>query len=242
MAVEFSNVDNTADADDINCGSGASLDNVAIKSIAVWICADVIDANYRRICDKRGGTTGFLFAIQGTNTIAFVQDWSTTAGIWNAPNNSIATGAWYHVGVVYNRGGAAPGSDPVFYVGGALVATTETSTPAGTVSTDAGESLIIGSYGQAIDKYSYDGKMEDPRVFNRAMTAEEFALLASGYRGPLGGEICWLDLQLARGAWTGALTQGTHIFNDLSGNSNDGDPYGSPSLVASECPRMGVLV
>ena len=75
-------------------------------------------------------------------------------------------------------------------------------------------------------------------------TAEEIALLAAGYRGPLGGEVLWLDFCTARGlaAFSGTLTQGTHTLPDLSANSNDGDPYNGCTANPSEFPRYGVAV
>jgi hypothetical protein len=87
-----------------------------------------------------------------------------------------------------------------------------------------------------------DGQVEDVRAFTRVLTADEAAILAAGYRGPLGGEVLWLPIDGARAIahFDGAaLAAATNYLNDMSGNGNHGDPAGNPLGYASDCPRLG---
>ena len=234
MSVDFDGIN-----DYIDCGSGATLDNLPAgnMSVACWIRADTV-AGANRILDKRGaGGAGWTFAQDSTvSQMQFYIDWSGGDGAWRSPNNSHSTGVWEHWVVTYN--GSSTTNDPVFYKNGVLVATTEVLPPTTTRVDDAAVALLIG--GLAAGDW-LNGQLEDVRICNRIWSVEEIAVLASGYRGPLGGEVVWLScndfLAVAHPDGT-TLTVGTNNLPDLSGNGNDGAPTNGVIARASEAPRM----
>jgi len=229
MAIEFNGTSQR-----LSCGSGASIDDIASLSIGAWMYLDDV-TGYQVIASKYAG----WIIRTNANKLELYRNWTGGAGLWISTNVVFVATTWAHFLITYNNSSTA--NNPIFYINGVSVAVTKTQTPVTAPTSDAASTLWWGSYGAGADWF--DGKLQDCRIANVIWTPEQIAWLASGSRTsqPLGNEVCWLDFELARGAWTGALTQGSHIFNDLSGNGNDADPYGSPVLVASECPRLGVL-
>lgn len=238
MAIDF-------DSDYIACGSDVSLDDLATKTVVSWIYLDALDTSFDTWVNKSNigaNYQGWMYSFYYEGSyygLRIYEDWDTTIGAWTCDDGDISTGAWFHLAIGYDSG--ATTNDPVLYINGVSHNVNEESTPAGNHESDAGYNLEIGD--QVGNTRYFNGKMEDFRVFNRIITVEEAALLAAGYRGPLGGEVCWLSMCEARTLATpGTLTQGTHLLSDLSANTNAGDPYGNAVLVASTCPRMGVVV
>jgi len=81
----------------------------------------------------------------------------------------ISEGAWHHVAWTYTA------SNVDVYIDGVEVASTTTGTlPSSLFNTE--EDL---KFGRRADGYNLDGTMSDPRIYNRALSAEEIAHLAS---------------------------------------------------------------
>lgn len=224
----------------VACGSGASIDNIfdGGGTVAVWIYDDGAQGNnYGRIFHK-WDTNGWALTIDSdSNIIALDVDFNDTNGKWSIARQT--QNVWYHLAIQYDIDNV--GNDPTFYVNAAIVAENEDATPVGTRNTDAASNLYLAN--RSNQDRGLNGKLEDVRMFGRILTGSEIENLAAGYRGPLGGEVMWLSMCEARTLLTpGTLTQGTHLLPDLSANTNDGDPFGNAVLVASNAPRMGVLV
>jgi len=236
MAVEFDGVN-----DHIVCGSAASVDNLGLRSASARIRADGMgEGNYGLVLSKDDGSSGFTFGFNGgvpaSNELFFLYRWSSSGGQWTT-NAGISLGAWVHVAVTYANGSTA--NDPIIYVNGVAVAITEDINPVGGATDDSAAVLTVGN--RAATDRTFDGQIDDPRYFNRILTPEEVAVLAAGYRGPLGGEVMWLSgndfATLAHPDGTTLTT--SHVMSDLSGNGNDGVPTNSPIARASEAPRLG---
>ena len=228
--------------DRIDCGSGAVLDNIAVKTISMWMNYAASASGLGTLASKNSGPTagGWKFYVYEANTsISFRQDW-TTSGIWGTALGTCAANKWYHVAVSYSL--SSTGNDPTFYVNGVSIAAVESSTPAGTVVDDNARVLVVGDvgdYSRPVTAY-----LEDVRVFNRAITLAEAQLLAAGYCGPLGGEVLWLEMIGARAIahFDGAaLANATNYLRDLSDNGGTGDPTGNPVGSASTRPRLGLI-
>lgn len=226
MAIDFLGTDEY-----LNCASGASLDDLAAKSVAAWVYYDALpDNNYSSIVTKGSPdywTFGFsdLAALSCVNCLHFWQGYATN-GVWRTANNTVAAGAWNHYAVTLSsRSDTA--ANPIIYINGVSTAVTEQQTPAGAARSDAAQNLLIAY--DAAGAYP-NAKMEDVRVFNRVLTANEVAILAAGYRGPLGGEVLWLPMDTARGVydWDGRSLAAANILHDQSGNKNHGTPSGTP--------------
>lgn len=76
--------------------------------------------------------------------------------------NSISINVWHHVCAVRNSGTNGPGS---IYINGALDASGDTDTPV------TGFGLAIGN--DQFGTYPFPGKIDDVRIYNRALSASE---------------------------------------------------------------------
>ena len=238
MAIDFSPNDYT------DCGSGATIDNIwgGGGSCAFWARVDNLTNEVAPVVksDFVGWATHWAILITqtgdngGTTEEAagfYLNNGGANIGHWIAAANAIGANVWCHIVMTYDSDNKA--NDPVFYVNGTVSALSQDNNPSGDVADDAALDLHAPHAG-------YNGEIEDLRLYGSILTQEQISALAAGYRGPLGGEVIWLSMNEARGILTpGTLTQGTHLLPDLSVNANDGDPYDSPSLVASDCPRFG---
>jgi hypothetical protein len=230
MAVDFETGSNqcatTADA--------AALDALTNLSVAVWYKPESVAGTYW-LCYKQ---VGWVFGANGDD-IYFRQYYSGDDGNWTK-TNVLAAGTIVHMGVSYNRGGGTT-IDPKLYVNGVSQTVAESGTPTGTVTADNGIFVVGGDDGTNCA----DGLLEDLRVYNRILTDQEFAILAAGYRGPLGGEVAWyrMDGAQATAHFDGAtLTANTNYLTDSSGNGNHANPKANPVGAASAFPRLGLFI
>jgi len=241
MSIEFSGTD-----EHITCGSGASIDDIFASggSVATWLYLDGAgEGNLGRITDK-SGTDGYLIALAAGIDITLTAYKPATNGSW-IWNTNLSTGTWYHFVITYNS--SATANDPILYIDGTdrVADITEDSTPSSAPTiTDSGDTLYIGDDPTSVR--AYDGKMEDMRMYKRVLSAEEVAALYAGYRGVLGGEAMWINMNEAigaAGAWEGtSLANNTNYLPDLSANSNVCNPVSTPTGRASKAPRYGVAV
>lgn len=129
-------------------GTDASIDGFDPKSMGFWVRR----RGTAQIClaAKDRAITGwalFIGANIGGNWLEFAQDWSTTNGNWTNTGDVALPddGVDHHVTVTYD--GAATTNDPVIEVDGVVQSLTENSTPAGSLVSDATQSLRIGETG-----------------------------------------------------------------------------------------------
>jgi hypothetical protein len=245
MAIEFA----AASDEYIDCGSGATLDDIAAKSVAFWVNVTSFPSTRPGVVKKNDDAIadGWIVFLRSSgdgtypNTVEYFQYWSVDPdGLWTCPL-VWATGTWYHIVITYNN--SAGTNDPVMYVNGVAQTVTERTTPGGggSRSSDASRTFRIGSFAASLD---LDGLMEDVRIFDRIISAEEAAVLAAGYRGPLGGEAGWWSLGDAQVVqhWDGDSLATTDVIPDMSGNGNDGTPTNTPTARASDAPRFGAML
>jgi len=251
MSVEF--VDTSSEY--LDCGSGATIDDVwdGGGSVVFWLYLDDFTPTLQTLAGKGDPTSltnnGWILLARNSGgnyveTIHLHVDFDDTAGDWTIGDNGLSAAAWVHVAVVYNSDSVD--NNPVIYLDGVSQSIEEINGPVGARDSDAAIDWNIGRDPVEND-YFLDGKLEDYRAFKgKSLTQEDVSLLASGYRGPIGGESMWLSMCEARGAAGGfegsSLANGTNLCPDLSVNSNDGDPVNTPTGRASEAPRYGVAV
>jgi len=246
MAIEF----DSASTESINCGSGASIDNVwdGGGSVAFWVKFIALpgDGANDRLCGS-SASSGWLIQVIDVagatafdNSLRLFHTWSGNDGDWRGPDNGFAAGVWYHVVVLYNADAAT--NDPAFYVNGSSVAVTEVTAPTTARDSDAAANKEIAAVG-GVEPSNI--QVEDFRMYKgKTLTAEEVAALAAGYRGPLGGESLWYSMSDAQAVthWDGDSLATTDVIPDMSGNGNDGTPTNTPTARASEAPRFGALL
>lgn len=134
-------------------------DNYAINYKKWWYQGTVGDREIAMEMDTGyGSPTGFVF----------VAKWSGLPGVWSC--NAAATGGWHHYIITYNWGSTS--NDPIVYIDGASVAITERLGPSGTKDNN-GTTLNLGS--ESNTTLYFDGKLAEPFMYNRIITATEAA-------------------------------------------------------------------
>jgi hypothetical protein len=165
------NFDGTDDY--ITAGSPASLDDIATLTTCAWVYPETMPSlsGYRIIDRKTSGSAGgwefWLYNNNGYLVPGVYRYFSSTDGHWFG-DADITVGAWSHLCVTYNSSSAS--NDPVFYVNGVPIATTEYTAPAGTADSDAGEEFRIA---WSPSSGFFDGPIDDVRVYNRIFSASE---------------------------------------------------------------------
>jgi hypothetical protein len=97
----------------------------------------------------------------------------TTVATYQTPNNSVTTGAWSHF--VYQRDSSNPATPAVLYINGVSQTITTSSSPSGSVVHDGNLLWIGGAYNGS----PFYGKVFDPRIYNRILTAAEVLTLSN---------------------------------------------------------------
>jgi hypothetical protein len=235
MALDFDGA-----TENVSWGSDASLDDIVQKTVSAWINIDTYgEASFGRIFSKEGAgaTVGWSFQVSNSlgnlATIAMTDQRATTDGVWKAPTNAILLNTWYHVAFTYDNSSVA--NDPVFYVNGALVATTEEAPPVGVHSPDAAVSLFMGDR-QDLDR-NFDGRIADARIYNRLLTAAEIETINAcrGRDGILSG----LVLRAQLGDKGEGVVAAAGDPKDLTG-VNASTQVGAPPYAADTLNRGGM--
>jgi hypothetical protein len=172
-ALNFNGISNV-----VSVGSPAALINLTRYTIAAWIKPRSFgEAKLGRILNKRnsGISAGWSLFLTGDGSAFLRQTFSVTEGAWCTPVNSVALGTWQHVAVAYDNSLAT--NRPAFYVNGKLVTTTVRTAPSGSKSSDAASTLSIGNTA-GMDR-TFDGALDDVRIYNRILTASEVSGLVT---------------------------------------------------------------
>jgi hypothetical protein len=151
-------------------------------SIAMWVYVRSAGGGGNgRIIER---TTRWTLVTQdsvgtGFCDLQFDMDFDGANGNWETTLNGAAYGEWTHVAVTYDSGPAAAAvdNDPIIYINGVSQALTENSTPVGTRVTDAGLTTRFGDR-NTTDR-SFDGIIDDLRIYSDILTAAEVAALYS---------------------------------------------------------------
>ena len=213
--------------DDIDCGSGATIDNIFSGggSVSLWfnIRSKSVESDDGGMLVKKGPWEVFSRDdVSSTScTIKFGYNFSSNDGDWRLPASSIVYGNWYHLAITYDNGATA--NNPTIYLNGVAYtvggtpALTESTAPTGSFDTDAGDNLFIGNM-SATGTKTTDGKIADVRLYDDVLTAAEVEVLASRIN---------IDSALGPGtadleAWW-KIDEGTGTsIADSSANSNTG--------------------
>ena len=110
-----------------------------------------------------------------TNAVALESMRSGTPGEWRSPGNVVSDGVWSHIAVTYDS--ASMTNSPVFYINGQLQQTSTRTTPVGTQNANTGTGYIGNA--AALDR-SWDGGIDEMRIYNRLLSATEVQQIAAG--------------------------------------------------------------
>jgi len=168
-ALTFDGVD-----DFVDCGADASLTDVGSVSVSAWIKMNAVGRDQKIASDQDNAKGGYKLGVySGNNVVEFEIRTGANAAVLNRSvpgGTTLDQDTWYHVTGVYDKGTAIR-----TYVNGVLdreMATTE-------VAGLAAGPLMLGreSYSNA---YWWSGLMDDVRVYNKALTADEIQAAMRG--------------------------------------------------------------
>jgi hypothetical protein len=151
--------------DYINAGNDASLDITNEVSISVWIKAENFDNWDGIVVKTANGAINDGYGIYwASNTMRF---FVTLYSANSATNSFSADNTWHHIVGVYDQ------TNLRIYIDG--VEGTSDSYTGSITSTTA--PLVIGRLYQGSSSYSFTGTIDEPMIFNRALSAEEVIAL-----------------------------------------------------------------
>ncbi|HDI52337.1 MAG TPA: LamG domain-containing protein, partial [Bacteroidetes bacterium] len=207
--------------DYVDCGSGVSIDDLALGAFTVsaWIKPNTTGENGTgRIAAKRPNSKygGWLFFVDNISSIGG-QTANSNGNVEansRGADNAITLGEWNYVVMVYDDSGDR--KVRLYSNGNEISYQTHI---AGTTSpgSDASGNLYIGQASDGNDR-NFDGLIDEVRIYNRALSAEE---IAEHYRvGAARLKRISLDNGLV-GYWPFHNGAGT-VATDHSGNENHG--------------------
>lgn len=143
---------------------------------------------FGRIAEKdETGNDGWLLYVTDSSggfcKLEFQKRFSTTNGLWTTSTRPIELTKWHHVVVTYSS--AATTNDPIFYVNGAPVAISETTTPVGSASSDASNPLVIGNR-NSDNARGMNGAMDEMYTTKTILTANQIRQIYAYQKGLLG--------------------------------------------------------
>lgn len=176
FALHFDGID-----DVVNTGSGSTLDNLPATTISAWIKPNTLgEGALGRIIQKGTGVaTGFRFLLQANNALSFAVDYTTTDLSRTTANSVFTLAVWTHVLVTWT--GSATATNIRIYINGVETRYGTTRNGVGARTNDAALSLYIGN--ESGGTGTFDGLMDDVRVYNRVLSASEIkAVYQAGAR------------------------------------------------------------
>jgi hypothetical protein len=150
-------------------------DNSSIQDLDnVTICALINaegwgESNAGRIISKSTNNSnagGWQVLVTSGKAIQVIHGYSTSQGLWTTPSNPLDLGEWFRVVVTFNRSDIS--NTIKVYVNGESQSITESTSPVGTVSSDVGDDIKIGSRGTDRE---FDGIIKDVEIYNEAKDA-----------------------------------------------------------------------
>ncbi len=211
--------------DYVDCGDVAAVDGTTGFTIMAWINTDSISVD-KLISRKGEDYPPYYFWVRSDYTIFF--------GIYRSDTpytaqttETITPNEWFFVAGTYD------GETVRTYINGAEKATN--TDPSGATNSNE-DNVRIGSGYPEYPSAWFDGKIDDVRIYNRVLSAEEILQL---YRGAIGGKASTPipsngasgvnpDTQLS---WTGGLGADTHdvyfgtSYNDVNNATTDSPQY-----------------
>jgi RNA polymerase sigma factor (sigma-70 family) len=149
-------------------------------TLAAWIKTSNQGETWRRIFDK-SWTDGFALSIVGGHKPGFTGDAEMEIEKTHVAhsNHSVADGKWHHVAVTYN------GAEEIFYVDG--VPQTRTSwwqerVPSNSHDLTIGINLVDPNPQYNEVGASFDGLIDEPMIYNRALSTNEIKFLFESQR------------------------------------------------------------
>jgi hypothetical protein len=197
--------------DYVNAGNGSSLGINNEITISVWINPSSLKSGvYNPFVAKAGSTLGFaLWTYGATNPESYVGNGSAWTGHLTS-STPLSLNQWNHLVVTWS----VENNIGIMYLNGIKTGSTTVSA----WSNASGVNLSFGRSGAYAGTNTFDGSMDEVRIYNRAISANEVNLLYNGKR-PL------LELDMDENIGT--------TVKDSSFGNYDGIVYGTTGTAES---------
>ena len=211
-ALDFDGVD-----DELVATGFKGVTGTGARTIALWMKAgSQTNANATLVSwgDDGGGERYDFRLINGFPRVEVAGGGITaTAGVLD--------GQWHHVAAVLPNDGSPNTNEITIYIDGVADSATGSNRAINTPSVN--DVRIGNSFLTAFGERDYIGQLDEVRIYDRDLTAEEIAILADGVAGGGGGEITWSH-KIADGTAAIDVTTGDHLgegmaeIGDLNGD------------------------
>jgi len=159
-------------ANRVAVGNPASLQLTGPMTLSAWILADAYSQN-GRIVTKGGasGARGWSLGVESTGNYAFQVAINSTS-LASLQTGPVVLGTWTHLAGVYDNSGTP---SMKLYTNGVLAVSLTSGVPA-TQYNPAATAVSIGNRADGLGT-RWDGKIDEVRVYGRALSAAEIAAL-----------------------------------------------------------------
>jgi len=164
-----------ADSEYISVPADVSFTNLNIGSISLWINTDTIDMKFA-FGYGTNDTNYFRLNVDGDGKIKFQAEEGNILKINIQSDNNITTGTWYHVVITQD------GSNAQMYING-VAQDHSGQTNFGTWFNDITSGSFYIGYRLAWAGYAFNGKIDDVRIYNTAISAYYIKLLYNNGAG-----------------------------------------------------------
>ncbi len=167
--------DGTDDSIEVSAVSGLQI--TAAITLNAWVYARTLSSSGRKILSKGESISGGLweyrmgiyddkvrFGVAASESEEYLSDWAT----------SFPVGEWHMITGTYD------GTDMHIYFDGTEKSSVAVNT---TIGTNAGTIHIGNAYGGEDVNRTWDGMLDDVRIYNRALTPQEISQLYQGGTG-----------------------------------------------------------
>lgn len=152
--------------------SGAGVLDVSVRSISYWVFvpSNIASAQIAFVTGTNAAVVldSVQLGAQATSgwRPQYIHRWGNSA-TWRYATD-VSINAWHHVIIVYDRTNI--NNDPIFYLDGSLVTTTDVVTPTGSITTGQDQYRFGGNFAGASD---VNATIAEFAMWNRALNADE---------------------------------------------------------------------
>lgn len=227
--------------DYVNNGSAASLDNLPALAISIWAKPSGWGENSAGYLVSKSniGTAGWRFSLLSSMTSPqFSVDYDGANDLVVRPSaGSVTFNEWAHWVVTWD--GTANASGVHIYKNGTEVAYQTQTNGEGNHVSDASQNLLIGNSTIASPDRTFDGTLDEVRVYNRVISTEEIGQL---YRGGEHKANASQNDKIKNGlvglwSFDGADVSGSTAY-DRSGQGNNGTISGATPAIGKKGQGM----
>ena len=174
--------------DYVNCGSDVLFDNITLMTVVAWIFPKsaglaTVNTVYRGAIVTKGLTgVGWNLSLSSADGVSVGVKFSschvTTNMIHRTTDGTLLLNVWSHIACTFLRAASnTPATNAIIYING-REPTYQTSTGgSGNIQSDAAEEVIIGNNPTSALTQTFDGYIDEVRLYNRILARDEIISL-----------------------------------------------------------------